>query len=184
MTERWRCFVGVAVRGELRRSLEAAVDRWRHAPETAGLRWTDPDRWHLTLAFLGEVDASRVPRLAEALDRVAGARDATTHAADTLGGFPSARSATVAWVGLDDPRGALDALARAVRDASDVEDERQFAAHVTVARARGGPVDLRPWVALSPGLTGTLEVDRLELVRTRPSPATLSTSMLRVPAGV
>jgi RNA 2',3'-cyclic 3'-phosphodiesterase len=35
------------------------------------LRWTPPTQWHLTLAFLGDVDEGRVPELTERLDRAA-----------------------------------------------------------------------------------------------------------------
>jgi 2'-5' RNA ligase len=74
--ETWRCFVGVPIAARLRTDLQAAVARWK-APENApDLRWSEPDSWHVTLAFLGATDPSDVTGLLAALrvaaDDVAG----------------------------------------------------------------------------------------------------------------
>ena len=42
-------------------ALGAGVAAWRERPDLAGLRWTEPESWHLTLAFLGSVEADAVP---------------------------------------------------------------------------------------------------------------------------
>ena len=39
--------------------------------KSPGLRWTAPEQWHLTLAFLGEVPDDRRPELEERLERAA-----------------------------------------------------------------------------------------------------------------
>ena len=50
--------------------LDSAVAPLRLAwPE---LRWTGRDAWHLTLAFLGEVDEKLIGRLGTRLERAAG----------------------------------------------------------------------------------------------------------------
>ena len=61
--ERWRCFVAVPIGEALRRDLAAAVEGWRIRPDLAGLRWTEPQSWHVTLAFLGPIEASSVTGL-------------------------------------------------------------------------------------------------------------------------
>lgn len=94
---------------------------------------------HLTLAFLGEVDAAAIPALARAArpERAA----AFELALDQLGAFPRA---AVAWAGCRQlPAGlvALQAgLARRIREAGFPLDERAFAAHLTLARRIRSPL--------------------------------------------
>jgi RNA 2',3'-cyclic 3'-phosphodiesterase len=162
--ERWRCFVAVPLGEPLRRELAAAVDDWRRRPDLAGLRWTDPGSWHVTLAFLGSIEASSITNhvadLADAVDRHAPACLETAG----VGGFPSAARARVAWYGVADLDGALAALAADVRRAAGVESS-EFRGHVTLARTRRDPVDLRAWVRDAEAPAGELAVDRVELMR-------------------
>lgn len=163
MTERWRCFVAVPMGEELRDALRAAVERWRDDPDLAGLRWTDADSLHLTLAFLGSVEADRVAELEATLREVAKVHRPMRLATGGLGAFPSVGRARVAWYGVADPDRRLASLARDVRLALDVEGS-EFRAHITLARARREPVAVRGLVALdSP--SGVLVVDHMDLMR-------------------
>jgi 2'-5' RNA ligase len=150
---------------DLRRDLASALAGWRSRDDLAALRWSEPDAWHLTLAFLGDVTPDRVGTLAEELARVATRHDAFDLPAGGLGGFPAAGRARVAWYGIGDPDGRLRRLADDVGRAVDLVPDRPFAAHVTLARARGRSIDLRDWVREGDEPTGSLAVDRVELMR-------------------
>lgn len=169
MSEAWRCFVAVGVGAELTTRLTEAVDRWRDRPDLAGLRWSDPANWHLTFAFLGDIDPATVDGLTHGLAEVAGRHEPMRLATAGLGGFPSAARARVAWYGVDDPDGRLRSLADDVGRAVDLAPDRAFNAHVTLGRARGPAIDLRTWVRNAAAPNGWLDVDRLELVRSRPN---------------
>jgi 2'-5' RNA ligase len=164
--ERSRCFVAVPIGEVLRAELVAAVDEWRARPDLAGLRWSDAASWHVTLAFLGSIQPSVVrdltARLADAVDRHALMQRPT----GGVGGFPSAARSRVARHGVADPDGALADLAGDVRRATGVE-AAAFRGHVTLARARRGPVDLRAWVQDADAPAGVLAVDRVQLMRSR-----------------
>lgn len=107
-------------------------------------RWTAPERWHLTLLFLGTVPADRVPPLVDALaGAVAGTPPMTLRLAGG-GRFGSRRRPSVAWAGLEgdlrsltELAGRLAAAARSLR--LPVED-RPFRAHLTLGRWRPGDV--------------------------------------------
>jgi 2'-5' RNA ligase len=120
-------------------ALRRAVDRGRgHTP---GLRWADPDEWHLTLVFLGEVDGALLPALGDALGREARGHRPFHITAEGWGAFPGdLRRASVLWAGLGGDTASLHALADGLRAAAaevgvPVEN-RPYVPHVTVARSR------------------------------------------------
>jgi len=159
----WRCFVAVPIGDELRAALSSAVATWREAPDAEDLRWTDSSGWHATLAFLGDTDPEQVPRLADALADVAGRSAPFTLTTGGLGGFPSSRSARVAWYGIADSEGQLAAIASALRAAIGLADDQPFRPHLTLARSRGATrarIDL-----LNSAPAGMLAVDELVLYR-------------------
>ena len=109
-------------------------------------RWTLPERWHLTLLFLGAVPGRQVPDLVEALGPEVAASAPGRLRLAGAGRFGSARRPQVAWIGLDGDVAPLTDLAgRLARQARrlrlEVED-RPFRPHLTVGRWRPGhPAD-------------------------------------------
>ena len=100
-------------------------------PRPDGLRWTPPDRLHVTLFFLGEVAEPRVAPLAAALRAWAeGAEPATAIAG------PSTRR--LGRGVLCAPVSGLEALALGARAATaafaGAPDDRPFTGHLTLAR--------------------------------------------------
>ncbi len=168
MTDAWRCFVSVPIPDGLRASLGEAVDGWRSRPDLAGLRWTDPNAWHLTLAFLGATDPGAVDRLGARLASIAAGHRRFDLPTGGLGGFPSDGRARVAWYGIEDPDGRLRSLADDVGRGVDLEADRQFTAHLTLGRTGRDRLDLRPWIREADAPRGTLKVASIELMRSHP----------------
>jgi RNA 2',3'-cyclic 3'-phosphodiesterase len=164
-TERWRLFVAVPISDDLRRNLAAAVEEWKQRPDLAGLRWTDPASWHVTLAFIGPVEASAVPGLVERVTDVAATHHPMHLRTGGVRGFPSAARSRVAWHGIDDDAGRLAAVATDVRHAVDVDAAVAFRGHITLARSGRAPVDLRAWVREAGAPVLDLTVDRMDLMR-------------------
>jgi 2'-5' RNA ligase len=161
----WRCFVAVPLGDDVRAALGAAVDGWRALDDLAGLRWANAAGWHLTLAFLGVVDPGTVPAIEAAVAATAARHRPWRARTGGLGGFPSAARARVAWYGVADPDGRMAMLATDLHAALGMDVPGPFRAHVTLARARRDPVDLRGWIAAASDPQGELRVDRLELMR-------------------
>ena len=161
MSQRWRCFVAVPVGASLRLALAQAMEGWKFE----GLRWTDPANWHLTLAFLGPIDPGHIASIEEAIEKVASAHGPIHLRSGGLGAFPSPERARVLWYGVQDPAGELGALARDLHSELGVEVTGPYRPHLTLARARGQPVNLAPFLADASAPTGELVVDRLELMR-------------------
>jgi len=127
-----RCFVAVWPPAEVDEILER-VPR----PSDRHVRWTTPDQWHVTLAFLGEVADAHVGELSRALAERVATWDGPVVA--RLGPATTLLASRVLCVPVD----GLDRLARwigpavapfmAEPDAS----EPPFRGHLTLARARG-----------------------------------------------
>lgn len=140
-----RLFVSLDVPREAIEHLDHVVAPLRQQHEE--LRWTPPTRWHLTLAFLGDVPERTAEQLGERLARAA-ARHAAMTLAFTGGGRFGSR---VLWAGVTGDLEHLRALAQSVaaasRRAGVAIDKRTQRPHVTLARSRTTSADLRPLVA-------------------------------------
>lgn len=170
--ERWRCFVGVPVGEPLGGQLRAALSPLRAAVSARAdeLRWIDPAAWHLTLAFLGPTPSGEVPRLTEAIGRVASDHAPFAIPTGGLGAFPSRREVRILWFGLADRSRRLAELAVAVRTAVGCETASPFRAHLTLARAhgdRGVTVPDGTWRVPMPA--GQMPVEELVLYRSHTS---------------
>jgi RNA 2',3'-cyclic 3'-phosphodiesterase len=165
MVDTWRLFVAVPIGDELRDNLAASVATWRDRPDLAGVRWTDPSSWHLTLLFLGATDPGAVESITLRLEEIAARHEPMTLITAGLGGFSSAGRARVAWYGVDDPERRLRRLADDVRRTLAPGEPPRFRPHLTLGRARTEPVDLRPWIDAAHPPEGRLLVDQVRLMR-------------------
>jgi 2'-5' RNA ligase len=168
MTTPWRCFVSVPIGDDLRAALADALEGWKARSDLSKLRWSDPAGWHLTLAFIGDTEPGAVERLTERLTAAASGHRRFELPTGGLGGFPSDARARVAWYGVADPDGRLERLAADVGRAVDLEPDRPFTAHLTVARATPDRTDLRAWVTEADAPAGVLPVNRVDLMRSHP----------------
>lgn len=150
MGELRRAFAAVAIPPEIRAYLADQLARTRIPGKVV-----PPDNWHVTLRFLGSVDAVTYDRFLGALSEADlggpfGVR------LGGLGAFPRESRATVLWVGVDrgtDHLGDLAAVAEeAAQDAGLAPEGRPFHAHLTLSRVRP-PEDVRSLVE-SVGLSG------------------------------
>jgi len=181
-----RLFAAVPLPHEVRAHAAAALAPLASTapPE---LHLVDDERWHLTLAFFGEVDERRVASLGTRLARVAARRPAMLLRVERAGRFGE----RVLWLGIGGDIAPLRDVARAVASAgrrSGLDlDERPYRPHLTVARARP-PADLRVLVSGLDGYRGPeWTPGHVELVHSRlgprPSYATLRTLPLKAPRG-
>jgi 2'-5' RNA ligase len=166
-----RLFVAIAPPPGVLDELDALVAPWRVARED--LRWTSREAWHVTLAFLGEVDESAVARLLPRLERAARRHHEIRLAFSGAGAFPAPHRANVLWSGLSGDRGALAGLAASVAagasraGATPPDKGRRFQPHLTLARCRL-PADVTSIVAALAGYQGQAwTADRIHLVRSR-----------------
>jgi RNA 2',3'-cyclic 3'-phosphodiesterase len=166
-----RLFVAIALPAAAAGELDSAVAPLRLAwPE---LRWTGRDAWHLTLAFLGEVDEELTGRLGERLERAAARHARLSLSLGGAGAFPTAARARVLWTGIRGDRRGLAALAASVAAGArragvpPTQEGRRYEPHLTLARCRA-PADVQTLVATLGGFEGTpWMASEIYLIRSR-----------------
>jgi RNA 2',3'-cyclic 3'-phosphodiesterase len=166
-----RLFVAIALPAAAAGELESAVAPLRLAwPE---LRWTGRDAWHLTLAFLGEVDEELTGRLGDRLQRAAARHSRLSLSLGGAGAFPTAARARVLWTGIRGDRRGLAALAASVAAGArragvpPTQEGRRYEPHLTLARCRA-PADVQTLVATLAGFAGTAwTAGEIYLIRSR-----------------
>ena len=126
-----RLFTGIEIPAEQR----AELTRLR-MPLPGGGRWIEPENYHLTLRFCGDIER---PQAEELIDRLAGiSMDAFEIRLSTISSF-GGRDPHSIWAGVE-PSAELDALARAnekvARAVGLPPEPRAFKAHVTLARLK------------------------------------------------
>jgi RNA 2',3'-cyclic 3'-phosphodiesterase len=129
---------------------------------------------HLTLKFLGGVDASLVDRVATALTQAAAGVAAFDLEVRDLGAFPSAARPRVLWAGTGAGAAQTSALAARLEAALEplgfASESRPFSAHVTLARVRVPRPNPSLAAALRGGAFGCQHVDHAALMRSELSP--------------
>ena len=138
-----RLFVALTPPGEVVDELSTCTVSLRElAPD---LRWTRPEQWHVTLAFLGEVSDNVVDELARRLNRAAARHPPLALALGGGGRFGH----QVLWTRVQGDLDGLRRLAGSVRAAARRSglpgEQRPYRPHLTLARA-GAAADLRPLV--------------------------------------
>jgi 2'-5' RNA ligase len=145
-----RLFVAFELPEPVRGRIAERVDRLR--PGLPPASWVPVERLHLTVAFLGETEATRLAAIDGALAPVFASSPPLRFRLGGAGTFPPGRPARVAWIAVEEggaPAGALTAgaltgIERRARHALAAAlqrplDDRPYHAHVTMARPR------RPW---------------------------------------
>jgi 2'-5' RNA ligase len=128
-----RLFVGLELPSSCKTAL-VALD-----PHLTGLRWLPEEQLHLTLSFLGDVEAAAEDRLREALLEVR--VPPFFLPLRRVGVFDSRSRPSVVWAGVGKGHPHLFALHRRIQDAvlyAGLEaDLKPFHPHVSIGRAKG-----------------------------------------------
>lgn len=146
---------------------ELVAPRRQDRDEARPLRWSRPEQWHVTLAFMASVPDRALDDL---LERLASAAERTDPFETWLSGggaFPDVAAGRVLWTGVEpgEPLAALAVRARNAATTSGVEvDGTRFRPHLTLARA-GRPTEMTRWLrVLEPYRSPVWPADHLALV--------------------
>jgi 2'-5' RNA ligase len=145
-----RAFFALPLDPEVRAAIGRVAAPLQRATRSAAT-WVDPENYHVTLRFLGDIDPRSTAALRELA--VAAARECAPFelSLQTLGAFPSVERARVLWVGGATPdafRALAASIERGVVAQGFPPEPKPAVAHVTIARLKAPPDDrLREAVA-------------------------------------
>jgi 2'-5' RNA ligase len=177
--ERYRLFIAIALPEAVRHAIEKAQNGLRAALPAKSIRWARSDQFHLTMRFLGGVEAQRVDRLNEAVRRACAGAGVLQLRAARIGVFPGPRRPRVVWTGVDDRDGRLAKLQRSIEAVTsaftDEPPQDTFTGHVTLARCRDiSRADASTLATLVQAMEnrsfGDWTADGVDIIRSQPTP--------------
>jgi 2'-5' RNA ligase len=122
------------------RDTQARLRRMLPPQTERTLRWTQADKVHLTLRFLGETNADQCTQLTEALNAVGAQHARLQLSLQGLGAFPQLPKPSVLWLGVAGEVSALLTLQQDIEEtvhaAGFAAETRPFAPHLTIARVQ------------------------------------------------
>lgn len=133
-----RVFIAIKLPDPIKTALAALQAELRQV--SAKVSWTRLENLHLTLKFLGEVEAQRIPEVASAC--AAAALDAPPFAIGLqgTGGFPNLKHPRVLWIGLTGGIVALRTLHRTLdanlQTLGFEKEAHAFNPHLTLGRVK------------------------------------------------
>lgn len=133
-----RTFVCVEVPASVKARIEELQRRLRR-PEVP-ISWVKPANIHLTLKFLGDVEAEKLDRVRQAAERACESTSPFDITVAGAGCFPAAKNPRVLWVGLKELPAELRRLHANIEAELEREgfarEAKRFAPHLTIARVR------------------------------------------------
>jgi 2'-5' RNA ligase len=138
-----RTFIAVEIPPVAQAVLAAVQEALRTVRGTRdSVKWVRPEIVHVTLKFLGDVPASRIEAVGDAVARACACVPTFTLYLSGVGAYPNTRRPRVVWVGLG---GKLDVLAhlqhmveQELAEQGFPPEERKFTPHLTLGRVRRG----------------------------------------------
>jgi len=142
-TEQIRSFIAIELPPEVRQALSRFQEKLKAGGRN--VKWVAPGNMHLTLQFLGNIDAKSTDRIISAIEQGAGGVHPFRIDISGTGVFPDSRRVRVVWVGL---AGELENLSRLQKNIGEKlaplgfpPENRPFTPHLTLGRVRD---DCRP----------------------------------------
>ncbi|MGI9372801.1 MAG: RNA 2',3'-cyclic phosphodiesterase [Hyphomicrobiales bacterium] len=138
-----------------------------------GARWIDPENYHITLRFIGDIDDGTARDVANLMSQTVG--DAFSLSLENVGHFGSVTKIRSLWAGVAPCQDLIDLHARQERmcQMAGLDPEgRKFSPHVTLARMRGktNSLDVEGFLARNAGFkSAVFDVSRFVLFSAKPS---------------
>jgi len=132
-----RTFVAIELDDNTKAHIAAAIETLRQK-RIDNLRLVRPEGVHLTLKFLGDIEDSQVPLVADAMKHAASQQTSFSLTLGAPGVFPNTKRARVLWIGLDGELKALKFLQaeveKALTSVGFAAERQPFNPHLTIGR--------------------------------------------------
>ncbi|NUQ64069.1 MAG: RNA 2',3'-cyclic phosphodiesterase [Pirellulales bacterium] len=140
MKQKFRTFVAVKLGPAVCSKAAEIIRALQAAP--ADVKWVDPDNLHLTLKFLGDVEAAEIHRVCETVQQAVADSSRFEFEVRGLGAFPAVKRPRTIWLGAGEGERQMVDLAKALEKKLQKlgfpREGRRFQPHVTIGRLRHG----------------------------------------------
>ena len=139
-----RLFVASSFEPGFVKHLEAVVDYARANADRGAVKWVEPGNFHITYAFLGELDRTGAAAAVKGMEAGLDGVEIFRISSGCFGGFPSSRRPSVLWVGIAEGAAGLNGMAGKLAEglaAAGLVFENRFEPHVTIGRVKGALPD-------------------------------------------
>lgn len=137
---KFRTFVAVKLDPELSRKVGEIIEAFQAVP--SDVKWVEPQNLHLTLKFLGDVDATEIHRVCEMVAKAAAETPAFEFEVRGAGAFPSVSRPRTFWLGAGEGEREMVDLAKflekKLQKLGFAREGRKFQPHLTIGRLRRG----------------------------------------------
>ncbi len=137
-----RSFIAIELSDEARAAVTRLQSRLKTLVPAQTVRWTAPENIHLTLHFLGNIEAGQVEAVKQVLQVSGSALPAFNLSLYGLGCFPNTHRPRIVWTGV---LGQTEALVKLYHDLGKrlsvigySPEARPYAPHLTIGRVRDG----------------------------------------------
>lgn len=131
-----RTFIALELPAEIKNTLILLQEQLKKC--NADLKWVKPVNIHLTLKFLGEIDASLLDPVTAILKEVAQDTPAFSVRLSSVGAFPNLHYPKVIWAGLHQGGQETQAIATELEQRLEKigipRETKAFSSHITLAR--------------------------------------------------
>ena len=165
---------------DLNDSIREALSRFQvQASNVLPIKWTSPQAMHLTVKFLGDIQAEQVPVLKRTLQKVVKEMPPFDLTIKGLGGFPSLARPRILWSGVTGDVDHLEVFVACIESALSkvgfTLEERPYHPHLTLSRIKSNSREIGKTIETSDLLNkdwvfGNLTVDRLHLFQSHLTP--------------
>ncbi len=135
-----RIFTAIDISDGARRQVSDYLADLRAEFPNVRVGWDKPEKLHLTLKFLGDIDEPKLHNLTDAVNEAAKQISDFKLKISKTGAFPSKKNARVLWLGVEDEKESLQKLNQILEAECEskgfAREKRNFKAHLTIARLR------------------------------------------------
>jgi len=138
LLEQKRLFIAIELPPDVKKCLQAMQNKLKKCGPD--VKWVEPENIHLTLKFLGGVEAKDTEKIVGLLEKDFSSNKSFRVTLDRLGCFPSLHSPRILWAGFEDKQNNAKNIARlldnSLNDLGFDKETREFQLHATLGRFR------------------------------------------------
>ncbi|MBI3004977.1 MAG: RNA 2',3'-cyclic phosphodiesterase [Ignavibacteriales bacterium] len=133
-----RCFIALPTPEDVKNKISELQSKLKEAE--ADVKWDSPEKFHITLKFLGKFEQSTIDSLSSRLELLPQNVSYIRALFNSVGAFPSLQRPKVIWVGIEhteELRRLQSDIELLCAEFGYVREEREFHPHITLGRVKG-----------------------------------------------